>query len=70
MVTPPEGNDRDVVEAAGAACVVVLGAFLGYVVAIRPGPPPPDPVAVTTVRITEVGRPVGPVVRDRAQRPR
>ncbi|MEV0907613.1 hypothetical protein [Streptomyces hokutonensis] len=82
MVTPPEGDDRDVVEAAGAdralfrehwralsrrarvtvagaACVVVLGAFLGYVVANRPGPPPPDPVAVTSVRITEVGRPVG-----------
>ncbi|WP_043680344.1 hypothetical protein [Streptomyces xylophagus] len=80
MVTPPEGDDRDVVEAPGAdralfrerwralsrrarllvtgtACVVVLGVLLGYVVTNRPTPPPPDPVAVTTARITFVEMP-------------
>jgi hypothetical protein len=80
MVTPSEGQDRDVVENAGAdrpllrerwqalsrrtqvtfavsSGALVLGALLGYVVATRPPPAPPDPVAATSVRITSVEMP-------------
>ncbi|MFC8514915.1 hypothetical protein [Streptomyces sp. NPDC057257] len=42
-----------------SACAIVLTGALGYVVATRPPPPPPDPVAATSIRITDVHIPDG-----------
>ncbi|GAA3818402.1 hypothetical protein GCM10022403_059760 [Streptomyces coacervatus] len=50
---------RTRVTVAATTCAVVLSGVLAYVVANRPPAPPPDPVAATTVRITDVGLPVG-----------
>lgn len=47
------------VAATATTGAVVLAGALGYAVAHRPPPAEPDPAAVTTVRITEIGLPTG-----------